>query len=547
MPSLDLLRPALVATLFVCGATFLSSAPLAAAPPNVVVIVADDLGWSDLGCYGGEIATPRLDRLAAGGLRYVQFHNTGRCWPSRAALLTGYYPQQIRRDTVPGVPSGGRGTRPVWARLLPDLLRPLGYRAYHSGKWHVDGRPLAGGFDRSYDLADHDRFFGPKSHTQDDKPLPPVPADTPYYATTAVADHALRCLREHAAQHKDRPFFSYVAFTSPHFPLHAPAEDVARYAEKYRVGWEAIRRERWERIRKLGLVAGELSAVEREIGPPYPFPDAIAQLGPGEVNRPVPWDTLNEEQRRFQAAKMSVHAAMVDRMDREIGRLVDELHAQGVLEDTLLMFVSDNGASAEIMVRGDGHDPQAAPGSARSYLCLGPGWSNVANTPFRRHKTWTHEGGIATPLVVHWPQGIAARGEVRRVPGHLIDLVPTILEAAGVRPPETWQGTPVPPAPGRSLVATFAEDADVPRDVPLWWLHEGNRALREGQFKLVASGKEDRWELFDVQRDPAETDDLAARRPEIVERLRTRWERMRDEFFEQARRDVPPSKTPVPK
>ena len=498
--------------------------------PNVLVVLADDLGFSDLGCYGGEIATPNLDRLAAGGLRFTQFYNTARCWPTRAALLTGYYAQQVRRDTLPGIRSGGGGKRPAWARLLPDMLRPLGYRSYHSGKWHIDGKPLAGGFDRSYNLSDQNRFFSPRSHWKDDEKLPPVERDSGYYATTAIADHALECLKEHAEQHAGKPFFHYLAFTAPHFPLHALPEDIARYRDKYRTDWEVIREQRWQRLQAMGIVEGTLSAVERNVGPPYHFPEAIEKLGPGEVNRPLPWAELTDQQREFQAAKMAIHAAMVDRMDRELGRVLDQLRTMGVFENTLIFFLSDNGASAEIMVRADGHDPAAEPGSAASHLCLGPGWSTTCNTPFRRHKTWVHEGGIATPLIAHWPKGIAARNELRRNPGHVIDLVPTILEVAGGRRFEQWEGQPVPPPPGKSLAPVFTKDGTVSRDA-LWWFHGGNRAIRVGDFKLVAAAGGP-WELFDLSTDRAETNNLAAQHPERVRKLEQAWK----EQLEQCRK-----------
>jgi arylsulfatase len=512
------------------------------ARPNVVVIVADDLGFSDLDCYGGEIATPHLDGLARGGLRFTQFYNTARCWPSRGALLTGYYAQQIRRDTVPGVRSGGQGVRPAWARLLPEMLRQSGYRSYHSGKWHVDGPRLTGGFDRSYSIEDHNRYFTPRNHFEDDKPLPAVTTDSGYYATTAIAEHAITCLKDHAEQHAGRPFFSYVAFTAPHFPLQAPQEDVARYRDKYLRGWDAVRRERWTRQKQLGIVRHELPATERDVGPPYHFPDALATLGAGEVNRPLPWDELADEQRAFQAAKMAVHAAMVDRMDREIGRLLDQLRAMNALDDTLIFFLSDNGASAEIMVRGDGHDPSAPPGSAASYLCLGPGWSGAANTPLRRHKTWVHEGGIATPLIVHWPRGIAGRGELRHDAGHVIDLVPTILDATGGKRFESWDGQPVPPPPGKSLGPQFKADGSVTRDY-LWWLHEGNRAIRVGNWKLVAAGQSAPWELYDLSKDRGESRNLADELPDKVRELAEKWTQAFNEFRELAGKDVPAKKS----
>lgn len=496
--------------------------------PNIVLILADDLGFSDLGCYGGEIHTPNLDRLAETGLRFTQFYNTARCWPTRAALLTGFYAQQVNRDRFP---EGERiGARPPWARLLPDMLALLGYRSYHSGKWHLDGMPLEAGFGRSYYLGDQGRFFSPRRHWEDGKKLPAVKPDSGYYATTAIADHAVRCLQDHREHHSDQPFFSYIAFTAPHFPLHALSEDIDRYRETYRTDWELVRARRWQRIQQMRIVQAALSPVERDVGPPYEFPEALQQLGPGEVNRPLPWSTLSQVQRDFQSTKMAIHAAMIDRMDHEIGRVLDELRTSGNLDNTLIFFLSDNGASAEIMVRGDGHDPTAEPGSAQTHLCLGPGWSTTSNTPFRRHKTWVHEGGIATPLIVHWPAGIDSQGALRHNPGHVIDLVPTILEAAGGKPLEKWKGQPVPPAPGKSLLSVFAQDGSVSHE-SLWWLHEGNRAIRVGDWKLVAA-KGEPWELYDLASDRTETRDLAAEHPEKVARLQRAWSEQTEQFRE---------------
>jgi arylsulfatase len=504
----------------------------AAAKPNFVVIVADDMGFSDAGCYGGEIATPHLDRLADGGLRWTQFYNTSRCWPTRASLLTGYYPQQVRRDAVPGVVSGARGVRPAWAKLLPDRLRQLGYRSYHSGKWHVDGQPTRNGFDRSYRLDDHDRHFNPKTHFEDDQPLPVVGFDDDYYSSTAIADHAIRFLRQHEKEHRDRPFFAFVAFTAPHFPLHARAADISAYRDKYLAGWDALRDERWRRLRALGIGGKEMPPIERDLGPPYPFPKAIEMLGDGELTRPVEWDRLGSEQRAFQAAKMAVHAAMVECMDREIGRIVDQVRAMGALDETLILFLSDNGASAEIMVRGDGHDPTAACGTGATFLCIGPGWSSLANTPFRRHKTWVHEGGISTPLIAHWPAGISARGQLRHTPGHVIDLAPTILELAGA-PAGSGRDPGAPALPGRSLAPVFTADNDLPRD-PLWWAHEGNRALRAGRWKIVAAGRSAPWELYDMTDDRSETRNVASRNPDTVRELAARWDRMTQSFHADA-------------
>lgn len=510
---------------------FVAESCALAAPPNIVIVLTDDLGYSDLGCYGGEIETPRLDALAANGLRFTQFHNTARCWPTRGALLTGYYAQAIRRDAVPGVKSGGQATRPQWATLLPEMLREAGYKSYHSGKWHVDGLPTSQGFDSSYYLQDQGRFFGPRRHSFNDQPLPPMRSESGYYATTAIADRAIEMLRGHAAQQADHPFFLYLAFTAPHFPLHALPEDIDRYRDRYTTGWNAVRAARWERIQQLGIVTTPRSDVEPEIGPPYHHPDDLKTLGPDELNRPRPWDELTPSQQQFQSKKMAIHAAMVDRMDRELGRVLNQLRQMQAWENTWMCFLSDNGASAEIMVRDDGHNPAAPPGSAESYLCLGPGWSTVANTPFRRHKTWVHQGGIATPLIVHWPAGITTRNELRHIPGHVIDLVPTVRELAGLASDAVPDGTP--PRHGRSLIPAFAADQP-PRLEPLWWMHDDHRAIRVGDWKVVAA-KGDPWELYNLADDRCETKNLAAEQPERAELLSQLWESRWAEYQRLAR------------
>jgi arylsulfatase len=528
--------------LILCVVARVSSAQEATSRPNVLVLIADDLGYSDLSCYGSEIATPNLDALARDGLRFTQFYNTARCWPSRAALLTGYYAQQVRRDHLPGVKSGAQGTRPVWAKLLPEMLRPLGYRTYHSGKWHVDGQPLRNGFDHSYSLDDHDRYFTPRQHFEDGRALPPVKPGDGYYSTTAIADHAIAFLKDHAEHHPAHPFFGYVAFTAPHFPIQAPPEDVARHRLGYMAGWDALRDERWRRMQAIGIGGNKLATVERGLGPPYAFADVLAKIGPDEVNRPVAWTDLSSSQRVFQASKMAVHAAMVDRMDREVGRIVDQVRAMKALDDTLILFLSDNGASAEMMIRGDGHDPSAPPGSSGTYLSIGPGWSSLANTPFRRHKTWVHEGGISTPLIVHWPAGIKAKGELRQTPGHVIDIVPTILEISGATRPATIDGQAVPEPPGKSLVPLFASDGAIRRD-SLWWMHEGNRAFRVGDWKIVAS-KDRPWELYDLTSDRSESLDLADQRPAKLKELAGLWTAKLQEFTATATRDLPERKAP---
>ena len=529
-------------------------------PPNVVLILCDDLGYSDIGCYGGEIDTPYLDKLAKDGRRFSQFYNTARCWPTRSALLTGYYAQQIRRDTVPGVKSGGQGQRPDWAKLLPERLLPYGYHSYHSGKWHIDGLPTKNGFEKSYSLQDHDRHFYPNNHTLDDKPLPAVTktenSDTgeTYYTSHEIANRAIEQLEHHSQHHGEKPFFSFIAFTAPHFPLQAPLATVEKYKQRYSDGWDVVRKKRWERMKEIGLGQNvqDMSEVEESIGPPYSFPAAIEKLGSGEVNRPIPWLMLTPEQKEFQISKMAVHAAMIDEMDVSIGRIVEHIKQQkGRWENTLVIFLSDNGASAEIMVRGDGHDPQAPAGAGASYLCLGPGWSTVSNTPFRRHKTWNHEGGIATPMIAHWPNVIKPQSEPIETPRHVVDVVPTILELAALpkqadsnrRVEPVEGGVQHPPAfAGESFLEDLqldvAQNTDVKTERILWWQHEGNRALRWGEWKIVAAGKDAQWELYNLNVDRSETHDLATLHADVVDRLVKKWHEMTAQFVMHATTDL---------
>jgi arylsulfatase len=322
--------------------------------------------------------------------------------------------------------------------------------------------------------------------------------------------------------------------------LQALPEDIAKYRDRYLGGWDVMREARFSKQKELGISSTALSLIERDLGPPYAYPEVMEKFGPGEVNRPLPWTELNDVQRRFQATKMAIHAAMVDRMDREIGRILAQLKTMGAFENTLIMFASDNGASAEMMVRDGGHDPKAEPGSAATYLCLGPGFSSMCNTPFRRHKTWVHEGGISTPLIAHWPAGITSKNELRHTPAHMIDIVPTALQLAGIEKPKEWKGEPIPAAPGRSLQPAFAKDETIPRD-SLWWLHEQHRAVRVGDWKLVALAKQD-WELYDLKTDRAEQHNLATKMPDKVKELADIWQKQTDAFTELVKKTQPEQK-----
>ncbi len=505
--------------------------------PNVLLIMADDMGYSDAECYGGEVATPNLNKLAANGLRFTQHYSTGRCWPSRACILTGHYAQQIRRDKMEDIKMGDI---PSWAPLLPEMLKPYGYKSYHSGKWHIHGTsPKEGSFDRSWGRQKHgcdwDRFFDSKQW-QEDEFSAPVKEDQKYYSTVAIADHSIACLKLHKKNHPSSPFFLYTAFYSPHFPLHAMQKDIDKYRDAYLEGWDVIRQQRWKKMKKMGLVNCPLSDKATDIVPHWNFkPDKLKKLiGEGETGRAVDWESLTDEQKKFQTTKMAIHAAMIDRMDAEIGRIIDQLKAMGEFENTLILFASDNGASAEQIIRGDGHDKKAVMGSAESFLCLGPGWSTAANTPFRLHKHWNHEGGISSPFIVHWSAGIKVKGELRHDPSHFIDVVPTVLEvASGKKALENYESDDTPRRPGLSLIPAFAKNGAVKHE-SLWWYHHGNRAIRMGDWKLSASGSGKKeyakWELYNLKTDRSEMNDLALKYPDKVKELDRRWNQIAEDF-----------------
>ncbi len=476
--------------------------------PNVLLIMVDDMGFSDLGCYGGEIDTPNLDALAADGLRFTQFYNTGRCWPTRASLVTGLYPHEAGNAMRYGdsAPPAYRGTNKAVAPMVSELLHDAGYRTYHVGKWHLDKPkepetwPLGRGYDRSYAIRQQDNFFNPKI-MYDEHFVVKRPGDQGnYYVTTALTERTVHYLDEHQTYHKGEPFFIYLAHTAPHFPLHALAEDVARFRGRYKEGWDAVRQKRRKRMKEMGIIDCDLS--ERD-------PDAAA------------WDSLSEEEKDMWDGRMAVHAAMIYRVDVGVGQIVKKLEQMGALEDTLILFLSDNGASAEYIVRGDGHDPNAPLGSGDTYRCLEVGWANAANTPFRMHKIWVHEGGISTPLIAHWPKGVKARGELTPQPGHVIDVVPTLLDLAGVEEPEKMSGL--------SLAPIFKGETRKGHE-QIYWEHQGNRAIRQGDWKLVSQHETgDQWELYNLDGDRSEMHDLVDQYPEKVKELNRLWQDWADQ------------------
>ena len=509
--------------------------------PNIVFILADDMGYSDLGCYGAEIIqTPHLDQLARNGLRFTQFYNTGRCWPTRTSLLSGYYPHQVLSDPIEGIDYQEGEFQPVNSTWLPALLKKQGYRCYHAGKWHIFRRfPkhremtfLEVGFDRSYRTQDG-RHLRPLVLLEDGDTIPLPGSGSGYEASTAIVDHAITYLEEHATEHREEPFFSYIAFIAPHFPLQAQQEDIDHYRGKFLMGWNELRVLREANRQELGFRADPVAPFEPERFAPWNLTreELIAQIDPDEVARAIPWSSLTPDQKEFQATKMAIHAAMVSRMDREIGRYLERLEALGYLDNTLVFFCSDNGASTEMMNRADKHTPGAAAGSADSYLCLGPGWSTAANTPFRLHKTWVHEGGISTPLIVHWPEGIPEAGGFRQMPAHIIDMAPTLLELAGGQPSDLNDRYE---APGISLVPYLREDLLTERP-PLFFHHERKNAIRDGDWKAVTIDSGGPWELYDLSFDRGETMDLSSVETKKLEKLVSQWEDQRSTIESQIR------------
>ncbi len=525
----------------------LSVIAAAAAPrPNIIVIMSDDMGYSDIGCYGSEIPTPNLDKLAGNGLRYTQFYNTGRCCPTRASLLTGLYAHQagIGQMTNDGGQDGYRGDLSRNAVTMAEVLKNSGYRTYMAGKWHVtkqlkpDGDksnwPRQRGFDRFYGtIIGAGSLFDPWTLTSGNKAITPEndPDYKPeqYYYTDAISDYAVKFVREHAEEKKEDPFFLCVAYTAAHWPMHALEKDIAKYKGKYDAGYEVIRKARYERMKKLGVIKDwELSEA------------------------PQRWEDFPEEQKAWELRCMEVYAAMVDSMDQGIGRLVTALEKSGQLDNTLILFMQDNGGCAEnrgrsprkdavsgvkpmgkdelqtemVPVRSrEGHPvltgPDAMPGPSATYIAYGRNWANVSNTPFRQYKSKNHEGGIATPLIAHWPKGISAKNELRHESGHLIDVMATCVDLSGAQYPKEYKGHNIQPMEGRSLASGFGKDRSEER--VLIWEHYHNAAIRKGKWKLVRLGRKD-WELYDVEKDRSELTDLSKELPDRAKEMADLWE-----------------------
>ena len=519
--------------------------------PNVIIVMADDMGWSDIGCYGSEIETPNLDRLAKNGLRFTQFYNTGRCCPTRASLLTGTYPHQagighMMNDT--GLP-GYKGDLGSDVQTIAEVLKPAKYSTYLSGKWHVTPKihpgssqhnwPRQRGFDRFYGtIHGAGSFFDPNSLTRQNTLISPY-ADPEYqpkefFYTDAINDHATRFISEHKGSN---PFFLYIAHTAPHWPMHALPEDIEKYKGRYDEGWEVIRAARYQRQLEMGLI------------------DPKWKLSPRDAE---PWSEAKNKE--WEIRLMEVYAAMVDRLDQGLGRVIEALEQREMMDNTLILFIADNGGCAEGMGRKEGiqykdSDPEVLkpmkatdlqmdmiprrtregvvmkqgtevmPGGADTYHGYGRAWANVSNTPFREYKHWVHEGGIGTPLVAHWPKGIAPqlRGKFEHQPAHLIDLMATCVDLGRAEYPKEANGQKIVPMQGVSLKPAFS-GKKLGRENPIFWEHEGNRAIRIGKWKLVAKGANGAWELYDLNADRSELNDLSEKYPERTREMAERWE-----------------------
>lgn len=507
--------------------------------PNVVLILNDDMGYSDIGCYGGEVETPNLDRLAAHGLRFSQFYNTARCSPSRASMLTGLHPHQtgVGILTYDSGPEGYAGNLNQRCVTIPEVLKSNGYRTYMSGKWHVassltkptDTWPLQRGFDEFYGtIIGAGSFYDPNTLTRGNNNVEDEAHAEGFFYTDAISDQAVNYIEQHAQEHADKPFFEYVAYTAPHWPLHAHNEDIAKYKGRFDRGWDALREERMRKLVASGILKDNWKLTERDPSQP-PWTQAEA----------------DEQFRAWTLRCMEVYAAQIDRMDQGIGRIITALEKSGQIDNTIVIFLSDNGACAEDIPEGVtvdelvnklmiaraatrggepvhfGNDTSRMPGPENTYQSYGTAWANLSNTPFRLYKHWIHEGGISTPLIVHWPQGIEDRGGVRHAPGYLPDIMATIVDLTGSEYPREFKGRAIEPLEGQSLSLAFRRD-DLQRP-PMFWEHEGNAAVRIDNWKLVKRFP-GHWELYDMVADRTELHDLAAQNSDRVAEMAQQYE-----------------------
>ena len=506
--------------LFLLAATALLSPPTttAAEPgrPNIIIILVDDMGFSDIGCYGSEIPTPHIDALAEQGVRFSQFYNTGRCCPTRASVLTGLYSHQAGMGwmtTDQGAP-GYQGHLNNQCVTIANVLHDSGYFTAMTGKWHVGFNlgvyPWERGFDASLNFPSGGVHFStqnggksPKLYlngevTSRDNPM----FDPPWYGSDLWTEQGIRFIDQAKAANK--PFFLYLAHTAPHFPCMAPEETIAKYRGKYMKGWDKLREERYARQIESGLISADWSL--------EPRPEEIPA-----------WDSLTEEEKIRYDDIMAIYAAMIDEIDKNVGKLVDALKQRDQLDNTLILFMSDNGGNAESGINGRYEGDH--PGDANSTVFIGRCWAHLNNTPFRKYKHYNHEGGISTPLIAHWPAGAQARPGKdgwETTPTHLIDLMATCVDLGDATYPAEYNGETIIPMQGQSLKplltgeGTFAER-------PLYWEHEGNAAIRVGDTKLVRQGMRGKWELFDMSQDRTEQHDLAADNPEQVQALIKQW------------------------
>jgi len=483
--------------------------------PNILLIMADDLGFSDLGCYGGEIPTPNLDKLARDGIKFSQFYNASRCCPTRASLLTGLYPHQAgmghmtRTINFPPAYAGQLdSTRPT----IAHVLKAGGYQTYHVGKWHVGNlspkqskaNPLECGFNKFYGTGAGGNYFSPKE-LYSDLTLVTPPSD--YYITDDLNEKSIQFIREHGKDYPDKPFFMHLCHTAPHFPLHARPEDIARHRGKYRIGWDTLREIRFRNQKRMGLFKPTTKLSPR---------DSVA----------VAWNNLTEPEKDQWDLRMATYAAMIEVMDKGLGRVFDALKELKIYDNTIIIFLSDNGSSAEVLDLWPGedysHTPGAECGTAKSHLCLEVGWSNAANTPFREHKMWMQQGGISTPFIIKIPgYNPDKQQNWNRNVGHIIDIMPTLIEMSGSKYPLKFRGSYTATLPGQSLVSAWS--GRVSEERTLAWEHEGNKAIRQGNWKLVASFGQP-WELYNLEKDPTEQNNLVVENPTLTEKLSRDWQ-----------------------